>query len=97
MSKIIIDVPGYIDPVEEAAIKDVVNEYCRAIKKFGPFHSAHEGYGIILEELDELWDEIKMKDNIRDSSKIRAEATQVAAMALRMMIDVCSFKDKEAV
>lgn len=93
MSKIVIEVAGYIDPVEEAAIKEVVNEYLRAVKKFGPFHSAHEGYGVILEELDELWDEIKAKEELRNTTLMRDEATQVAAMALRFMVDTCSFRN----
>jgi|GEM_PF-5944413 len=52
-----------------------------------PLRSAHEGYAVILEELDELWEEIKRKD--RDKKRMRAEAVQVAAMATRFLIDVC--------
>jgi hypothetical protein len=88
MSKIVIEVSGYLDPIEEAAIKEVVNEYCRAVKKFGPFNSAHEGYGVILEELDELWDEIKMKDGARSNESMKEEAAQVSAMGLRFLVDV---------
>jgi hypothetical protein len=88
MSKIVIEVSGYLDPIEEAAIKEVVNEYCRAVKKFGPFNSAHEGYGVILEELDELWDEIKMKDGARSNENMKEEAAQVSAMGLRFLVDV---------
>jgi len=56
----------------------------RATKKFGPFASAHEGYAIVLEEVDEMWNEIK-RNNI---AKAREEAIQVAAMAIRFLVDV---------
>ena len=61
------------------------NEVISATEKFGPFHSSHEGYAIIQEELDELWDEIKSnrRENWHD------EAKQVAAMGARFMFDLC--------
>lgn len=76
---------------ESEAIKrvlaDVALELVRAIKKFPPMRSSHEGYAIILEEVEELWAEVR--DNKRDGSadRIRKEAIQVAAMALRFVID----------
>lgn len=72
-----------------SVVCDVVDELEFATSKFGPFHSAHEGYGVILEELDELWDEIKAKQGERSIEKMRAEAVQVAAMAMRFMMDIC--------
>ena len=70
------------------AVNNVVTELQWAVDNFPPFNSAHEGYAVILEELDELWDEIK--DNKADGSHERQlkEAKQVAAMALRFMIDI---------
>lgn len=53
-------------------------------------NSAHEGYGVLLEEVDELWDCVKTKQKNRDLAKMRAEAIQVAAMALRFAHDVCN-------
>ncbi len=72
-----------------AAIVDVGREYNRAASKFGAFASAHEGYAVILEELDELKAEVWKNRKTRDVAKMRAEACQVAAMALRFMVDVC--------
>lgn len=75
------------DPITTKAVNDVISELTRARNKFPAFGNAHEGYAVILEELDELWDEIKKKDPSRED--LRAEAMQVAAMGLRFMIDVC--------
>lgn len=50
--------------------------------------NAHEGYAVILEELDELWQEIKVKQKNRDAAKLRKEAIQVAAMAVRFVADL---------
>ena len=61
-------------------------EYLRAADKFPAFHSPHEGYAVILEELDELWDEVKANKGRRPAAI--KEATQVAAMALRYLIDL---------
>lgn len=79
---------AYIDvPPEIAAIiEDVVAEYTSAASKFAMFNSGHEGYAVILEEVHELWDEVRLKTGTRDGAD--REATQVAAMAVRFMHDV---------
>jgi hypothetical protein len=61
-------------------------ELGHAQEKWPPMQSAHEGYSVILEELDELWHEIKLNSGMRTDA-MRAEAIQVAAMALRFVID----------
>jgi len=71
-------------------LNDVVNEYESATSKFGSFNNAHEGYAVLLEEVDELWDNIKLNQkNPERIRKIRQEAVQVAVMALRFLYDVC--------
>ena len=72
---------------EKMAIHEIIYEYAQATKKFGKFASTHEGYAVILEEIDELWDEIKQN---ADKSSMRKEAVQVAAMGFRFIIDCCS-------
>jgi len=64
-------------------IKLVVDEYISATNKFGPFNSCHEGYGVILEELDEAWAEIKANK----TENAKREMLQVAAMAIRFLMD----------
>ncbi len=62
----------------------VANELMRAQAKHGPHKSLHEGYAILLEEMDELWDEIKKQNT--DPYNIYTEAIQVAAMATEIAI-----------
>jgi ATP-dependent RNA circularization protein (DNA/RNA ligase family) len=80
---------GHLATPLTRAVRVVVQEYEKAASNYGKFHSYHEGYSVILEELDELWAEIKKKGDVRDKRKIRSEAKQVAAMAIRFMIDLC--------
>ena len=75
---------------KEMSLRLVSEEIDRATAKFEPFASPHEGYAILLEEVDELWDEIKYS---RVPSKgIRDESIQVAAMAIRMLMDQCDIE-----
>ncbi len=71
----------------ERALQSVRDEYIRSRKKHpGKFHSQHEGYAILLEEVNELWEEVKHpvgQDGAKD------EAIQVAAMALAFILEVC--------
>lgn len=69
-------------------LTEVGEELGRALRKHEKVNSAHEGYAVILEELDELWDEVKVRANKRRTKKMRKEAIQVAAMAIRFVLDV---------
>jgi hypothetical protein len=66
---------------------EVARELERAQGLYAPMHSGHEGYAVILEEMYELWEEIRLRNPRKD--KMRAEAIQVAAMAMRFIVDVC--------
>ena len=58
-------------------VSEVESELSRALDKFpAAFHSGHEGYAVIREELDELWDAVKADDEAHACR----EAVQVAAM-----------------
>lgn len=72
------------------AAVDAVVEAVKATAIFGPMYSAHQGYAVALEELDELWTEIKVKQPDRDLTKMRAEAIQLAAVALCFAVDICN-------
>jgi hypothetical protein len=68
----------------EVALNLVKAELSKAMRAHGPMQSAHEGYAVILEELDEMWAEVKRDDMVR----ARSEAIQVAAMAVRFLVDM---------
>ena len=63
----------------------VKGELKLAVEKFPPFHSAHEGYAIIREEVDELWEDVKANKGYDVAFN---EAIQVAAMAVRYLYDL---------
>lgn len=71
------------------AVAHVLKELQSATEKFGEFNTPHEGYAVLLEEVDELWDEIKGNKRDPYGYRRRQEVIQVAAMALRFLIDVC--------
>jgi hypothetical protein len=77
----------------DRVLAEVRAEYSSAARKFTPMHGPHEGYAVIAEEVDELWDEVKAHDHNR--SRMRNEALQVAAMAVRFVLDVAQEPDKE--
>jgi NTP pyrophosphatase (non-canonical NTP hydrolase) len=72
----------------EVILKEIEKEFLEAEQKFGPFSSHHEGYAVLLEEVDELWEEVKKKKSVRDTDNMRKECIQVAAMALRFYYDL---------
>jgi hypothetical protein len=68
----------------EYAAELILAEFKRARTKFKPMQGPHEGYAVILEEMDEMWADIKANMITRS----RKEALQVAAMALAYMVEV---------
>ena len=73
----------------EKVIEAVVKEYTECCAKYVAFSSLHEGHSILREEFEELWDEIKMKAENRDLEAVKQEAVQVAACAMRILLDFC--------
>jgi NTP pyrophosphatase (non-canonical NTP hydrolase) len=45
---------------------------------------------VLFEEVDELWEEVRAKQGERDLDAMRAECIQVAAMAVRFAMDICT-------
>lgn len=65
------------------------DEVIRAKKMFpSNFVNQHEAYAVILEEIDELWDEIKKDQKVYDLDAQRKEATQCAAMLFRLLTEL---------
>lgn len=68
---------------EDAVVHAVLSELHLSTNKYGPFHSTHEAYGVLKEEVDELWDACKANN----LPAMQMEAIQVAAMAMRLILD----------
>lgn len=71
------------------AIAEMGTEYFDATRRYPPMNSPHEGFAILKEEVDELWDEVKQKPGRMDYDALRKECIQVGAMAIRFYTDVC--------
>lgn len=70
------------------ALQEISNERDRAKANWPPFNSAHEGFAVLLEEVDELRAHVWTNQRRRDLPAMRTEAIQVAAMALRFAEEV---------
>jgi hypothetical protein len=77
------------DGVMKLFQENVATELLNARAKYRPMASAHEGWAVLREEVDELWDEIRKKPAQRDIGAMYHELAQIAAMAQRMAEDVC--------
>jgi hypothetical protein len=51
-------------------------------------NSLHEAYSVILEELDELWEQVRLKREERHRGQIYRELVQISAMAERAATDL---------
>jgi len=78
--------------MSERLVHDVLalieHELDSAQEKFPrPQSSPHEGWAVLMEEVDELWDEVKANRGT-DQSALK-EAVQTGAMAVRYILEVC--------
>lgn len=82
-------------PNIDTLLQELAREYHQASNSHAPFNSAHEGYAVLQEEVEELWDLVKTnprkfeggQEALRD--RMREEAVQVGAMSLRFINDLC--------
>lgn len=68
-------------------LSEIDEEIEKAVSMFPEFNSLHEGYAVLLEEIDELWSDVKTKQQFRNTESIHQECIQIAAMACRIIID----------
>jgi hypothetical protein len=67
----------------DTVLQQVKDELIKAnVKHSSIFNSNHEGYAVLKEEVDEMWDDIKA--DLSNHSCL--EAIQVAAMAVKYII-----------
>ena len=80
-----------IDPTiaVQLAVHDATKLAARWVVQYGPFADAHHGYAKLREEVDELWDCVKVRESNRDLDGMRHEAIQVAAFALKFAAECC--------
>lgn len=74
----------YEDLMLDVELEMIRQELCRAKDRFRDFHSGQEGWAIIYEEVCELHEAVRKND----LENARQEALQVAAMALRFLMDI---------
>lgn len=70
----------------EAAVAAELSRACEAFPT--PQNSAHEGFAILAEEVDELWEIVKQKQTARDPAAMLKELVQIGAMAQRMAEEI---------
>lgn len=75
----------------KGVLEDVTDVVIAATRKHAPMHTPHEGISVIREEFEELWDHVKA-DTGR-TEKAREEALQLAAMAVRYILDLIDNKE----
>lgn len=73
----------------DVALQMVASEVARISEKFALYHSAHEGYAVMQEEMDELWTEVKKRAGARSATALRIEAIHVAVTAVRFLMSCC--------
>lgn len=82
-----------LDPTIALTIFAAIHEeVCRARAQYPKFSSVHEGFAFISAEVDDLWAEVKKQPHKLYPSALRAEAIQVAAMAIRFLYDLTEAK-----
>lgn len=72
----------------DAFLNMVRSEVLRAMVNYPPMNSPHEGYAVILEEVEELWDEVRKKPSEQNHEAMRHEVQQIAAMAVRFAVEL---------
>ena len=81
-----------ISIINKDIIQDIIMQVADIEANNVEYNSLHEGYAIMKEEFDELWDEVKKHSH--DHKKAFNEAKQVACTAIRFM-KLCQRKDSE--
>lgn len=66
----------------------VATELSNAMNAHAPMASLHEAYAVILEEVDELWDEVRKKAKNRKDKHVAQELIQISAMCIRALVDL---------
>ena len=85
------------DRLVDFVVEQVRQELGDAQRRFPRFNSPHEGWAVIAEELDELWEIVRGKTGQRVPEQMTREAIQVAAMAIRFAVEISIPKSNQSV
>jgi hypothetical protein len=86
-----MNIPIYCRNIGEDLTEEIDKEVARAVAKHGEFNSLHEAYGVLLEEVDELWEIVREKRSVRDPNNLRAELVQICACAIKAVHSIENF------
>jgi hypothetical protein len=71
------------DSIERIIAGLILKEAERAVELHGDFNSDHEAYGVLMEEVEEVWEQVKRKCGERDRRAMVEELVQIGAVALK--------------
>lgn len=77
----------------EQFVADTEAELARALLRHGTFHSLHEAYAVLLEEVDELWDHVREKEHERKHAEVYKELVQISAVAAKAALYAKGMRD----
>ena len=66
----------------------IANQLQKCYEKYGRYSSAHEAYGVLQEEVDELWDIVKQKPSERDLQALQSEIIDCIVVLFKMNEDI---------
>ncbi len=80
--------PVIYDPLLlQRLANEVIVAVDQASTQYPAYNSLHEAYGVIKEEFDEFWAEVKRKQHQRDTEAVRKELIDMAATCVRTILD----------
>jgi hypothetical protein len=73
-----------------AVLSEVFQELSHARANYPAMIDRYDGWAVIAEEIDELWELVKIKQSRHDYASMRFECIQIAAMCMRYKLDCCN-------
>ena len=64
-------------------LQEIGNEVVRADSLHKPYNSHHEAYALAMEELDEYWEQVRLKRERRDPAAMRKELIDLSVVCIR--------------
>lgn len=80
-----------MENISHELVAEIDAEIGSAKRHGATFASLHEGYAVILEELDEVWDIARQKRRERSGHALRKELVQLAAMVFKAIDSMPNF------